>query len=378
MHPNLITIDYLIINLVGNPFKDFPQSSNFKLSYFDYGTKIFKNRAELFYKDEKIGVFTSVPRASIIDAELSQLQFENHLFYTKSLRKLQGILSEFCNETNYNFKAINRLDIALDKNDLNNSYRELHNDILSGKKLISGRGKAIQSHHETYKGVSVLNGFTIGKRSSAKLLRVYNKTLSLQLTDKPYINEYFKNNNLENTNVWRCEFQLNASFFTDFLECSKADVNITQKLTWGIFDTQFLIELFKTAQKGFFEIHYNTGKSQINKEQKFEIFDFENIEKSSKIKPIIKKIKKVFVSSLTIKKRLAKSLFREYYANNQDLCYIIALNHLLEVENVQTQKKLKNWFRTKVFFYLHEFRTKEKIIKTFDTKLYVQHQNLFI
>lgn len=375
----LINIDYLIINLVGTPFLDFPQSSNFSTIHYDYGTKIFKERFDLYYKNEKIGTYSHSPRSTIIDSDLCQLQFENHLFYTKSLHELQSILSEFCDETLYEFKSINRLDIAIDRNDSNNFYRNLHSDILNGNKLISGRTKALQSFHETFKGSSVLNGYTIGKRSSAKMLRIYNKTLSLQLNEKPFINEFYKNNNLQNQNVWRFEFQLNSKFFQDLKEHSKFNFEISQRVTWGIFDKITLIELFKMAQDGFFEIHQNTGKSQINKEVKEPIFDFNQLQNCPiNHKPVISKLKKIFVSSLTIKKRLAKSLFREYYSNSQDLSYIVALNLLLENVNVATDKKLFYWFQSKMTFYLNEFRNKEKIIKTFDFELFHEHQTYFL
>jgi ribosomal protein L19E len=93
---------------------------------------------------------------------------------------------------------------------------------------------------------------------------------------------------------------------------------------------------------------------------------------------VIRKLKKGFVSSTTIKKRLAKSLFREYYANEQDISYIIALNLLLEDTDYTTDKKLKVWFLNKMNFYLHEFRNKEKIQKYFYRELFQEHCNLFM
>lgn len=150
-------------------------------------------------------------------------------------------------------------------------------------------------------------------------------------------------------------------------------------MTWGIFNVSTLFELLKIATKGFFELHENTGKSQINKEEKIQLFCFETMQKALTVqKTIVRKLKKVFVSTTTIKKRLAKSLFREYYANEQDISYIIALNLLLEDIDLTTEKKLKHWFRNKIHFYLHEFKQKEKIIKYFDNNLFVEHQQLFL
>lgn len=375
----LINIDYLIINLDGQPFKDFPEQSNFHTVHYDFGTKIFGSRSDVYFKNEKIATLLHSPRASILDSNFAQMQFENHLFYTLSHNELETIINQFCEETGYKFKAINRLDICIDKQDVNHSYRNLYDNIIKGTFLISGRPKNIQSYFETFKGKSVLNGFQIGKRTSDKIIRVYNKTLSLQLTEKPYINDYYKNNSFKNENIWRFEYQLNSAFFRNLKEVSHADQNINQDMTWNIFKVSTLFELLKIATKGFFELHENTGKSQINKEKKIQLFCFETMQKAITVqKTIITKLKKLFISTTTIKKRLAKSLFREYYANEQDISYIIALNLLLEDLDMTTEKKLKIWFQNKIHFYLHEFENKEKIIKYFDKVLFAEHQTLFL
>lgn len=375
----LINIDYLIINLEGQPFGEFPENSNFRLKPYEYGTKIFEIRADLYYEDLKIGIYTAKPRSAIMSEQFAQLQFENNLFYTLSNDALKGIINAFCDETNYLFKSVNRLDICLDKSDINNSYRNLYSNVVAGNYLISGRPKNLQSYFETYKGKSILNGFQIGKRTSDKIIRCYNKTLSLQLTEKPYINDYYANNGLKNDNVWRFEYQLNSAFFRGLNEYAKANTTISQAMTWGIFDKANLYELLKIANKGFFELRENTGKSQVNKEKLIILFDFDFLQSQiSKFNPIIKRLKNVVLSSTTIKKRLAKSLFREYYANNQDISYIVALNLLLEDLDMITEKPLLMWFKNKLHFYLHEFRTKEKIVNDFDSELFHEHQLLFL
>jgi hypothetical protein len=375
----LINIDYLIINLDGNPFGDFPENSNFHTVHYDFGTKIFGNRSDVYFKNEKIATLLHSPRSAILDTNFAQMQFENHLFYTISHKDLETIINDFCDQTGYKFKAINRLDICIDKQDKNNSYRSLYDNIINGSFLISGRPKNLQSYFETFKGKSVLNGFQIGKRTSDKIIRVYNKTLSLQLTEKPYINDFYANNGFKNENIWRFEFQLNSAFFRNLKEVSKTENQVLQDMTWGIFNISTLFELLKIATKGFFEIHENTGKSQINKERKIQLFCFDSMQLAlTSQKTVVRKLKKGLISSITIKKRLAKSLFREYYANEQDISYIVALNLLLEDKDYTTDKKLKVWFLNKINFYLHEFRNKEKIKKYFYNELFEEHCNFFM
>ncbi|TRX16733.1 replication initiation factor domain-containing protein [Flavobacterium franklandianum] len=375
----LINIDYLILNLEGSPFGEFPETSNFLTIQHDYGTKIFLFRADLYYKKEKIATFMHSPRSKIINDQLCQIQFENHLFYTISSNQLKHILTEFLEQTGYYFKSINRLDICLDKQDKENTYRNLFDNLISGNYLISGRPKNISSHFETYKGKSILNGFQIGKRTSDKLIRIYNKSLNLQITEKPYINEYFFNNNIKNDNIWRFEIQLNAPFFRDLKQIATHNETVQQDMTWGIFDVSTLFELLKSSTKGFFEVRENTGLSQVNKEKIIEVFNYDNLrDQVTKQKCILRRNFKLPISTTTIKKRLAKSLFREYYANEQDISYIIALNLVLEEIDYSNELKLKYWFDSKIYFYLQEFKEKDKILKKFDKTLFLEHQNLFL
>jgi hypothetical protein len=203
--------------------------------------------------------------------------------------------------------------------------------------------------------------------------------LSLQLTEKPYINDFYANNGIKNENIWRFEYQLNSAFFRNLKEYGQTKKEVQQDMTWGIFNLSALFQLLKIATKGFFELHENTGKSQINKEKKISLFDFDCMREALTLQTtVIRKLKKVSISTTTIKKRLAKSLFREYYANEQDISYIIALNLLLEDLDLTTDKKLKSWFLNKFRFYLHEFTNKEKIKKFFDYTLFQEHQTLFL
>lgn len=376
---HLVNIDYLIVNLQGTPFGVFSENSNFRISYFDYGTKNMQFRGEIFYKNLKYATLQHTPRSSVLDVNLAQLQIENHIFYTFSLLEQKNILDNFCNETNYKFKNINRLDICVDKCDSSGTYKDLYDGLMSGKLLMSGRQKNFESYSETVKGVTILNGFRVGKRTNEKFLRVYNKTLSLLNSDKKYIDDYFKNNGLHSETVWRLEYQLNSRFFRDLKKISPADGTVTECVTWNIFDASMLYEILKDAQKGFFEIHINTGKSQINKEKKISLFDFDIMRQiANGRKLIIKRLKKVFQSSNTIKKRLAKSLFREYYTNFQDISYVIALNRLLLEQDNCTGNTLKDWFAHKCSFYLMEFRNKERLSNHFDFNLFYEQQNLFL
>lgn len=105
-------------------------------------------------------------------------------------------------------------------------------------------------------------------------MRIYNKTLELSINPKQYISDYHKNQGLaDDVPVWRMEYQLNARFFDNLYKCKdisqKGDIKhelVSERITWAIFDIENLIALFQLAEKNHFELRYNTGKSQTNKE----------------------------------------------------------------------------------------------------------------
>ena len=284
MSPNtLITIDYLIINLKGDlsPIKE---TNSFEFIPSPYGTKTFANKFDVFYQKEKIGTLVNSARSVIIADDLNQMQFENHIFYSRTLQELKNIILELTDSYNLVFTAINRLDVAFDINDDKNYYRSLNSALNDGSVRLSGRKKTFNQYNELVKGVCINNGFTLGQRSSSKMLRVYNKSLSLQVNEKPHILQWYQQNGFKNSNVWRFEYQLNSTFFSnlkafghdkDFYDVNKEKLSLPfEDLTFAIFDYGALINLVIMAQTNFFELRENTGKKQINAEKKidFDLF----------------------------------------------------------------------------------------------------------
>jgi hypothetical protein len=176
------------------------------------------------------------------------------------------------------FEGINRVDIAKDECKPTLFFNDLFTSITNGTLKIKGREKNVQAYYVTHNGVTDFNGFSIGKRNSSRFLRVYNKTKALEqpTNPKPYINEYFAKNGLIQDNpVWRFEYQLNASFFTYLRK-------LGQNITFQLFEYDTLIQLIEMAEKNHFELVYNTGKKETNKEQSFQLNNWKLLRKSLK------------------------------------------------------------------------------------------------
>lgn len=372
-----LNIDYLIVNLVGalDFYKIDFGASNISIEANPYGTKVFESSHDIYFNKIKMGVILSHPRSKILDPFLCQFQFENNLFYLNELSNLKDFLWLFTDLTGLYFQSINRLDIAIDRTDLKGDYRQLMRDLLDGSKLISGREKNVRCEYLTVNGRMVMNGFTIGKRSSSRFLRCYNKTLEMSIKPKEWIYKNWQNNNVDTTSVWRFEYQLNNTFFT-YLQKSSLE-----SITWCIFDNLCLLELIQKAEKNHFEVKLNTNKVETNKEQTFNLFDWENIKLkiSNQRKVCITRIKRTISSSLLVCKRFVKACFREYYISRQNIAFILPLNHFLQdIVSIDEKRLISLWFHSKVPFYIKEFQQKDVANAPFNYSSFLTDLKLYI
>lgn len=386
MANELITIDYLIINLEGKLQKnqyqtsDYENINNFTFQLAERGTKMFASLYQVFYNDIRFGTLVCNPhKGSVMAEDFAQIQFDNALFYTFTLPELKSMFTNFIDSTGYSFKSVNRCDIAIDRMGGDN-YRQLASDILQGKILLAGRTKDFNTYNISQRGRVDTTGIQVGKRSASRMLRIYNKTLQMKSVPKEYIEKWHEKNGFTGE-IWRFEYQLNAIFFRELFNVQdithktyEQKKQVIEKFTWGVFDIANIVELAELAERNHFELRQNTGKSQINKEKPIVLNAWDKIRSSvSAIVSTLRKIPKIIERSTVIKKRLAKSLFREYYVNEQDITYCISLNKLLH------DNSLVNWFHEKINYYLAEFREKEKIRNTFCEQLYFnEHSFLFL
>lgn len=387
--PYSLNIDYLILNLNGELSEDSEaitiydkNKSVFRLNLLEYGTKIFKNRYEVFFNNQLLGYLMTTPHSKALNENLSQFQFENHWFYTSSMSDLYNIVTDFCNFTSLKFQSINRLDISLDIENKDNFFQKLMNRVLNTDLIVSGKDKKITPYFVTNMGKPDLTGFSIGQRTASRFLRVYNKSLELTKKPKEYILNKWLSTNIDVKNVWRFEYQLNNTFFRNLhkvLLNNDLQIHESELLTYGIFNTKSLLQLLVIAEKNHFQLKYNTGKSQINKEKDFVVINWDYLFKVIG-EPItqIKRIKKIVEPSLLSVKRMVKSVFREYYQSKQNsISHILSLNNII-YDYSNELFSLKSWFNDKLHFYINEFQKIQVQNFEFDYSLFKEHSKYSI
>lgn len=359
----LINIDYLVLNCKGSTL-NFDRIGN-KTQYLEKqetGTKIFKDRYFLFSDDVKVATIVMNPYSKALDNQLIQIQFSNHLFYIYTLPILERLIKLYVNELlKLQIISISRLDISIDFNNNNDCVQQLVNNIHNKNILLAGRDKSFIPYYEFNSGISQLTGFSIGRRSSSRYLRVYNKTHEMTKNPKEYILNKWKANGLVGNNIWRCEYELSSKFFYD-LQINGDDI------FKHLFSLKSLYTIFQKAELNHFELKESTGKSELNKENTIPFFDWYYLMSLTDSKQlIIERIKKIIEPSLLVQKRLLKSVFREYYLSRQTHYNSFMLQYILN------KYELYDYFLDKIYYYIQEFKNKQLSKIEFSTDLLHEH-----
>ena len=343
-------LDYLIINCKGTPRFD---SNILGFDHLENGGRNFSKRVKISYGAIDFCNMVYEPYSNVIDSELCQLQLSNQLFYMFPLDKLYAILDKVIINLGLEFDKFNRVDVALDFEGDKFNIEPTLAFVDMGVLRVAGREKAMNFYNSTKNGLISREGVQVGKRDSSRFLRLYNKTVEMQSNYKRYIKTQWDNIGFEG-NVWRYEYQLNSKFLR-----TVEGLDLEQ-----VFTKQGLFELFELANKNFFELRYNTGQKETNKERPYHIFDWEVIkEKCEVVTKVLKRIKRVVKETLIGQQRMIKGLLRSYVSTRQRIEYILPLKIMLN------DYDLWEWWGKKLPYYLDEF-DREGFIKSFDRKLF--------
>ena len=226
--------------------------------------------------------------------------------------------------------------------------------MFNGDFLIAGREKDVNVYTKTKKGKIEFTGVQIGKRSSSRFCRIYNKSREMERGSlKPYITTLWETLGLKG-DIWRYEYQLSNKYLTDI---EGIDID-------SLFNKDFLYNLLEKARANHFEIKHNTGKSEVNKEQTYDFIDFKKVGEiiglvQNAIGTIRRTIKETFIGQ----QRMIKGLLRSYFSSNHDIRF------LLPVRRILNDFDLWDWYNRKISQYIHEFRFKE-MIKCVDLRTY--------
>lgn len=267
----IINIDWLSISVYGTITSP---PLLWEVKHTDAKNRIFSLISEIYYNGDHVATVQSLPNSPLLKPNLMIVKVENHLLYKPDMIQfVQGMV----NVWQWKFNNVNRVDVALDFQRLNNG--------LSPESLIAGLfiGEYIRkgARQQIFHGVdknnidriyttkannlvayfnkevnfnsSAITGYRCGSRASAVCVYLYNKSLELkQQTDKPYIRKIWQSAGFDlMKDTWRLEFSLKGKQFDN--------------MRLQDFEEKKLLTLADSLIKSYFEIRQKIDTGSFEK-----------------------------------------------------------------------------------------------------------------
>lgn len=304
------------------------------------GTKHFKYRYDVFLRSQKVFDIQFIPRTSLTHEKYScVVKFENHLLYGEYLKVWNHFQLHTKKVLNLEFVKISQFHIAIDGL---NYLPHLVNDYIKGRYDIKLLGKSKMNANSFVRGKKIFEGFTFGNPKGDKIMSIYNKTKDIIRTNKTYIQEVHDLHLPNIETIYRCEMRLKHTFLKRLLK----DDNQTEYTQFEILnlttDSNFLLKVFNTASKHFFEFVY-LDDSNITRCTKLQLFP----NSSEKMKTT----KKKYVGLLYKAKLSLHSTFKEVLLGHINVH--LGLNY---INRILFHYKLYDYYEIKKHQWLKEYK----------------------
>lgn len=297
-HSVSVSLDWLSMMcdcLMPEPLPEQPPiwlTDNIVLEYQRKGTPVFNYSYIVYLEGEPVAnVHTHTKNKKIIKEGTAKLEIQNHVLYSTSLLDVLDKVMLACKMPA--IKNMSGLHIAIDganhlhpfvNNYVRQSARRARPELKTlghwGKEnRVRMKGKANLDSKRFNRKTGMYDNFKIG--SSRKSLTIYNKTSELEHSHKSYIKAAWERAGIDMSGtVWRCEIRLTSQ---SIKEIKNFDL---KKLT----DPNYLLQIFKTQCKNFFEFALMENDENISRARVIDLFQFEKLKV-----PLLSKIPRAIV-----------------------------------------------------------------------------------
>lgn len=323
-------------------------SEHLTLKYRGYGHQTFENVCEVIYQGNIIGSMEVHPR-SLMSPDTVLFSVANRIQYQKGWTKL---VKKAWKDLNLSFNHTCRLDIAVDQ-----PYKKQFSfikDLINGKIIHTGNATFTTEYEKGENGIPQVRYFRFGSRSSDKFMRAYYKRQELAMSNKWYIQEYWKANNfnlVDGQEVARFEIVLKRKelkkyhdVIGDFGELSINNLYLLEK-------PEYLAALYNTATKGFFEfVSFRSlaRTGNVTRCARKIILDISNISVY-----LLEKIRSKVTTDIYRAKMAVGLLF-------QICCKTTEPRYMVEIEEILYNFNLRKWFEANREKFYREFEYKYK------------------
>ena len=255
-------------------------------------TPMFNHTWEVYYMAEPVATVLTHPRnEKIIKPGTAKVEILNHVLYSSTLNEVLSQILTNCKMGE--IKNYSGLHIAIDG--VNYLHRFV-NDWQRQKKhrampelytlgrwdkesRVKLKGKANVDMKRFNRATGDFDNMRIG--SSKKYVTIYNKTSELKKSHKQYIKETWDRAGIDTSGtVWRCELRLTSGPIKEIKNFDLSKIN----------DPNYLLQIFKTQCKNFFEFVLIENDCNVSRARIIDLFQFEKLKV-----PLLEKIPRAIV-----------------------------------------------------------------------------------
>ena len=315
------------------------------LEYENRGIAAYKHSYKVFLQGEQIAnLHTHGRNEKIIKPGTVKVEICNPVLYSSTVNEvIPAILDAF----NMQMKNISRLDIAIDGtkhiHKLVNMYNFQNRD-RSGMPLrecegipdalrwdkgckIRLKGRANFDPKRLNRETGLMDSFKIG--AGHKYISIYEKTQELKKSCKNYISDAWAKAEIDTSGeVWRCELRMDSQAVKEIKDFDLKRIS----------DPYYLLQIFKTQCKNFFEFVINEGDANVSRMRSIDLFQFEKLRI-----PLLEKIPRAIVRGAFKAKMAIHHVFQ-----------CVLLNYYQDKEAVMNA--LKNAADTVEIYKLHKWQ----------------------
>lgn len=316
-------------------------SKDIVIDPFGNGNKNFKYSYIVYMHGEPVAnVHTHTRNEKIIKPGTGKLELLNHVLYSSTVTEVIKSVMDACQMPH--IKNISGLHISMDGvkhiHRLCNMYQFQNRDrsgMPNVKKLgrwdkgckIRLKGKARFDGKVMNKATGLNDNFKIG--TGHKYVTVYNKTSELEHSHKEYIRDAWKKAEIDTTGtVWRAELRLGSQ---GVKEIKNFELD-------RIADPNYLLQIFKTLCKNFFEFALDEGDENVTRMRIIDIFQFEKLKT-----PLLEKIPRAIVRGAYKAKMAIHHVIQcvclNYYKG--EVAIVHAINNMTDTINMYN---LTDWY----------------------------------
>lgn len=305
----------------------------------NWNTGMYEKRWKVIYHGEHFGTLQTDPKYSNSNHLNAQLKVENRMLYTSGW--LDDLL-EIRNLLDWkHIVSYTRIDIAIDGAAGGNAKTIVKKFLDPRTKTISQVGKPIISRG-TNRNREIVR-FHVGCMKSDKTATIYRKSDEIEKSEKQYIKDAWKRNNLENVKeVDRFELRL-RSRKTKFLNLQLEKFD----------DPDYLSSIARTEMKGWFEFHYiGNDKNRYrrgNKSSEMKWIDWDSLEGY-----LLPKSKAIAKTGMHKAKQTIKNLTYYNYVEGHEMEFDI-------VDSLKDEYCLHKWYNDKFEHWQQEWNREKKL-----------------